>query len=125
MTTGADIVDRIGTTTTTWDLRGDGIPDLRAALLTRKTTTIYEIGAERKSKWDIYDELSATVNVALDLIAQRIVKHLEGGGGNTGGCARLDGVETAGHSNDNNDDKDNGFDNGGRGTEQRRQRRQR
>ncbi len=81
MTTGADVVDRISTTTATWDLRGDGILDLRATSLTRKTTTIYEIGAEREAECDIYDELSATVDVELDLIARRVVEHLEGGGG--------------------------------------------
>ncbi len=77
---GADLFDRIGTMTMTWDLHGDGIPDLRAALLTRKTTTIYKIGAKRKAKCNIYDELSATVNVMLDLIPWRVVEHLEGGG---------------------------------------------
>ncbi len=110
MTTGAHVVNRIGTTMTSWDLHGDSIPDLRAASSMRKTTTIYEIGAKRKAKCDIYDNLSATINVALDLIVRRIVEHLEGGrGGNTGGCAWLDGAETAGRSNDNNDDNNDGF----------------
>ncbi len=47
----------------------------------RKTMAIYKIGAKRKAECDIYNELSATVNVTLDLIAQRIVEHLEGRGG--------------------------------------------
>jgi hypothetical protein len=80
MTMGADVVDRIGTTTRTLDLCGDGILDLRAALLTRKMMAIYEIGAKPEAECDIYDELSATVNVALDLIVRRVVEHLEGGG---------------------------------------------
>jgi hypothetical protein len=88
MTTGADVVNQIGTTTTKWDLRWDGIPDLRAASSTRKTTTIYEIGAKREAKCDIYDELSATVDVALELVARRVVEHLEGGGGVTRGAVR-------------------------------------
>ncbi len=81
MMTGADAVNWINTTTMTWDLSGDGIPDLRAALSTRKTTTIYKIRAERKAECDIYDELSATIDVALDLIPWHIVEHLEGEGG--------------------------------------------
>ncbi len=82
--------------------------------------TIYEIRAKREAKCDIYGELSTTVNVTLDLIVRRVVEHLEGGGGgNTGGCAWLDGAETAGCSNDNNNDNDDSFDDGGRGTEQR------
>jgi hypothetical protein len=81
MRTGADIVDRIGTTTMMWDLRRDGIPDLRAVSLTCKTTTIYEIEAKHKAECNIYNKLSGTVDVALDLIAQRVVEHLEGGGG--------------------------------------------
>jgi hypothetical protein len=89
MMTGADIVDRIGMTTTMWDLRGDGIPDLRATLSTRKTMTIYEIGAERKAECNIYNKLSATVNVALDLIMRRVIKHLEGGGGLQGGLCTV------------------------------------
>jgi hypothetical protein len=80
MTTGADIVDQISTTTTTWDLRGDGILELRAALSTLKTMTIYEIGAEREAECGIYNELFATVDVDLDLIPRRVVEHLEGGG---------------------------------------------
>jgi hypothetical protein len=88
MTTGADVVDWIGTTTTMWDLRGDGIPDLRAASSTRKTMTIYEIGAERKAECDIYDKLSATIDVVLDLIARCVGEHLEGGGGVTWGAVR-------------------------------------
>ncbi len=118
--TRAEVVNRIGTTTMTWDLRRDGIPNLRTALLMRKTTTIYEIGDEHEAKCDIYDELSTTVDVALDLIVRRVVEHLEGGGGNTGGCAQLDGAETAGCSNNNDDDNNNGFDDEGRGTEWRR-----
>jgi hypothetical protein len=78
---GADVINRIGTTTTTWDLCGDGVPDLRAALSTRETTTIYKIGAKHKAECNIYDKLSATVDVALDLIARHVVEHLEGGGG--------------------------------------------
>jgi hypothetical protein len=81
MTTGADVVNWIGTTTTMWDLHGDGIPNLRATLSTCKTMTIYEIGAEREAECDIYNELSATVDVALDLIVPHVVEHLEGGGG--------------------------------------------
>ncbi len=124
MTAGADIVNRIGTTTTTWDLRGDGILDLRAASSMLKMMTIYEIWAERKAECNIYDELSVTVDIDLDLIPRHVVKHLErGGGGNTGGCARSDGAETAGRSNNNNDDNNDGFDDGGRGTERRQQRR--
>ncbi len=80
MTMGADAINRISMTTTTWDLCGDSIPDLRAASSTRKTTTIYEIGAKCKAKCNIYDKLSVTVNVALDLIVRRVVEHLEGGG---------------------------------------------
>jgi hypothetical protein len=49
MTMGADVVNWIGMTTTTWDLLGNGIPDLRAMSFTRKTTTIYKIGAKRKA----------------------------------------------------------------------------
>ncbi len=45
MTMGADVVDWIGITMTTWDLHGDGILDLRAAWLTLKNMTIYKIGA--------------------------------------------------------------------------------
>jgi hypothetical protein len=59
---------------------GDGIPDLRAASWMRKTTTIYEFGAKCKAKCDIYNELFATVNVALDLIVRQVIEHLEGGG---------------------------------------------
>ncbi len=118
MMAGADIVDRISTTTTTWDLRRDGIPDLRAASLTRKMMTIYKIGAKREAKCDIYDKLSATVNITPDLIMRRVIEHLEGrGGGDTGSCARLDGVETAGRSNNKDNDNDEGFNNGGRETE--------
>jgi hypothetical protein len=113
MTTGADVVDQIGTTTTMWDLRGDGIPDLSTASLMRKTTTIYEIGAERNAECDVYDELPTTVHIALDLIARRVVEHLGGGGGgNTGGYAWSDGAETAGRSNNNNDDNDDSFNDG-------------
>jgi hypothetical protein len=80
MTMGADVVDQIGTTMTTWDLHGDGILDLRATMLMLKTMTIYEIGAERKAECDIYNELSATIDYALDLIPRHVVEHLEGGG---------------------------------------------
>jgi hypothetical protein len=87
MTTEADVVDRIVMTMTMWDLCRDGIPDLRAMSLTRKMTTIYKIGATRKAECNIYDELSVADNVALDLIARRVVKHLEGGGITWGLCA--------------------------------------
>jgi hypothetical protein len=117
MTAGADVADRIGTTMNTWDLRRDGIPDLRAASLTRKMTTIYEIGAEHKAKCNVHDKLSVTIDVALDLIKRRVVEHLEGSGGHTGGCARSDGAETAGRSNNKDDDNEEGFEDGGRGTE--------
>jgi hypothetical protein len=80
MMMGADVVDQIGMTTTMWDLCRDGIPDLRDALSTRKTTTIYKIGAKRKAECNICNKLFGTINVALDLIARHIVEHLEGGG---------------------------------------------
>jgi hypothetical protein len=87
MTTGADVVDQIVMTMTMWDLRRDGIPDLRPKSSTHKMTTIYKIGAKCKAECNIYDELSVAVNVALDLIARRVVKHLEGGGVTWGLCA--------------------------------------
>jgi hypothetical protein len=46
MTMGADVVNRIGMTTMTWDLHGDGIPDLKATSSMHKMTTIHEIGAK-------------------------------------------------------------------------------
>ena len=66
-------------TTTTWDLRSEGIADLGAS-------TIKGMGRmEGDDAYDYIDDaLMSTIDVILDRIALRVIEFLEGGGGGDG-----------------------------------------